>query len=103
MYYSRLDRSFPGDNTKGSTEHSNHDVHEDHDSSLRGVAKLAEGRLTEAAGADLGQVQSISDPSTEADCSLRQGARPLKGTYKGDLFGYFLFYFSGPYGPGPGP
>ena len=29
-----------------------------------------------------------------ADCSLRQGARPLKGTYKGD----FLLNSSGPYG-----
>ena len=39
------------------------------------------------------------------DCSLRQGARPLKGTYKGDLFTYLLRFFGyiwahqGPYGP----
>ena len=41
------------------------------------------------------------------DCSLGQGARPLKGTYKGEFSMYF-FDFSGPYGPlmgpyGPGP
>ena len=28
-----------------------------------------------------------------ADCSLRQGARPLEGTYKGDWFTYFLICY----------
>ena len=28
-----------------------------------------------------------------SDCSLRQGARPLKGTYKGDFFKYFSYVF----------
>ena len=27
--------------------------------------------------------------SNKADCNLRQGARHLKGVYKGDLFGIF--------------
>ena len=27
------------------------------------------------------------------DCSLRQGARPLEGTYKGELFTYFFGFF----------
>ena len=44
-----------------------------------------------------------------ADCSLRQGARPLKGTYKGKFSTYFWGFFGsmwahkGPYGPGPDP
>ena len=44
-----------------------------------------------------------------ADCNLRQGARHLKGTYKGNCFTYFFGFFGpiwalmGPYGPGPGP
>ena len=28
-----------------------------------------------------------------ADCNLRQGARPLKGTYKGDFFTYIFGNF----------
>ena len=31
--------------------------------------------------------------SLYTDCSLRQGARPLKGTYKGILFTYFWEFF----------
>ena len=27
-----------------------------------------------------------------SDCSLRQGARPLKGTYKGDVFTFFFIF-----------
>ena len=51
---------------------------------------------------------SIGGP-IKADCYLRQGARPFKGTYKGELFTYFLRFFGpiwglvGPYVPGPGP
>ena len=54
-----------------------------------------------------------------SDCNLRQGARHLKGTYKGDVFTYLFRFFGsiwahkgpygpiwarmGPYGSGPGP
>ena len=37
-----------------------------------------------------GETLQIKDIS---DCNLRQGARHLKGTYKGDLFTYFLMFF----------
>ena len=33
--------------------------------------------------------RSHQEATHGADCSLRQGARPLKGTYKGDSFTYF--------------
>ena len=51
-------------------------------------------------GPNPGAVQESSCSSS--DCSLRQGARHLKGTYKGEFFTKFL-HFSAPYGPGPGP
>ena len=47
-----------------------------------------------------------------ADCNLRQGARHLEGTYKGNCLRIFLNFsgsygpiwaLMGPYGPGPGP
>ena len=38
-------------------------------------------------------VQWLSRNTNPSDCSLRQGARPLKGTYKGDLFTYFFGFF----------
>ena len=41
--------------------------------------------------------------SIGTDCNLRQGARHLKGTYKGDFFTYFFFRFVGPIWARPGP
>ena len=44
-------------------------------------------------------------PSLVPDCSLRQGARHHKGTYKGEFFTYLFGFFGsiwahkGPYGP----
>ena len=47
----------------------------------------------------------VLDPEILTDCNLRQGARPLEGTYIPNILCIF-FDFSGPYGPvwaQPGP
>ena len=58
---------------------------------------------------------SLGTASNTTDCYLRQGARPLKGTYKGNIFTYFFVFrvhmcpyepiwaCMGTYGPRPGP
>ena len=55
------------------------------------------------------QISGCTKGQYGADCSFRQGAKPFKGTYKGDLFLYFFRFFGpiwahkGPYRPIGGP
>ena len=60
--------------------------------SLPAMAVRAVSGLVGLAGLGIGYGMAKLWKAQDSDCSLRQGARHLEGTYKGELLSYFLMF-----------